>query len=363
MAKTARLASLPVKTAAEASAGIHELGELPQRLSEVLLAVLHGYVESGQPVGSRDARAQRGLSVSPATVRGAMGELMELGLLDQPHTSAGRVPTDAAFRLWVDQLLHDPAHGGPLPRELARELDEPVGALEASSRRAADVLTHVTGQLGFCLALESDRFRLAALRFVRVSSDRVMALLVSDGDVVRTRLLEERECDQRKLDRISGALSRLVAGLTLEDARARLSAEIEGDRAQRDALWRKLVALGRLGLEVEVEAELYVGDRTRMLEQPEFEDGQRLRELLRALDEKQRMLALLDNVLTAGSLCVVIGDELGDPGVARCAVVAEPVGGAAHRGGLGVIGPVRMRYDRVIPVVRYVSGKLGSALA
>jgi heat-inducible transcriptional repressor len=205
--------------------------------------------------------------------------------------------------------------------------------------------------------------RLAALRFVRVSSDRVMALLVSEGDVVRTRLLDERECDQRKLDRISGALSRLVAGLTLEDARARLLAEIDGDRAQHDALWRKLVALGRLGLEVEVEAELYVGDRTRMLEQPEFEDSQRLRELVRALDEKQRMLALLDNVLTAGSLRVVIGEELGDPGVARCAVVAEPVGGARHRGGLGVIGPVRMRYDRVIPVVRYVSGKLGSALA
>ena len=189
-----------------------------------------------------------------------------------------------------------------------------------------------------------------------------MALLISEGDVVRTRLLDEREFDQRKLDRMSSALSRLVAGLTLEEARARLSAEIDGDRAQRDALWAKLVALGRLALDVELEAELYVGDRTRMLGQPEFADSQRLRELVHALDEKQRMLALLDNVLTAGSLRVVIGDELGDPGVARCAVVAEPVGGGGHRVGAGVIGPVRMRYDRVIPVVRYVSGRLGSAL-
>jgi len=342
---------------------VHELRDLPERLSEVLLAVLRGYVESGQPISSRDAREHSGLTVSAATVRGAMGELMDLGLLEQPHTSAGRVPTDSAFRLWVDQLLHDPAHGGALPRALARELDEPVGAAEDSLRHAADVLTHVTGQLGFCLALDGERLRLACLRFVRVSSDRVMALLVSDGDVVRTRLLDERECDQRKLDRISGSLSRLVAGLTLEEARALLSAEIEGDRAQRDALWRKLVALGRLGLEVEVEAELYVGDRTRMLNQREFEDSQRLRELLRALDEKQRMLALLDKVLTSGAMRVVIGDELGDPDVARCAVVAEPIGSASLRCGLGVIGPVRMRYDRVIPVVRYVSGKLGSALA
>jgi heat-inducible transcriptional repressor len=291
-----------------------------------------------------------------------MGELMEMGLLEQPHTSAGRVPTDAAFRLWADQLLHDPAPGRGVPSELAREFDEPVAAPETNLRRAADVLTQITGQLGFSLALEGERLRLAQLRFVRVSSERVMALLVSEGDVVRTRLVEERDCDQRRLDRISAALSRLVAGLTLEEARARLSSEIDGDRAQRDTLWRKLVALGRLGLDVEVEAELYVGDRSRLLDQPEFEDSQRLREVLRALDEKQRMLTLLDKVLTPGALRVVIGEELGDPGVSRCAVVAEPVGPAALRGGLGVIGPVRMRYDRVIPVVRYVSGKLGSAL-
>ena len=99
--------------------------------------MLRGYVESGQPIGSRDARAQSGLSVSPATVRGAMGELMELGLLEQPHTSAGRVPTDAAFRLWVDQLLHEPRTRSSACRASStRELGEPVGALEDSSRRA-----------------------------------------------------------------------------------------------------------------------------------------------------------------------------------------------------------------------------------
>jgi heat-inducible transcriptional repressor len=334
---------------------VTELAELPPRLVEVLLAVLRGYVESGQPVGSREALDQSGLAVSGATVRSAMAELMELGLLEQPHTSAGRVPTDAAFRLWVDQLLHDPLAAGALPRGLAREPLE-------SRRRAVDVLTEVTGQLGFCLSLESERLRLEQLRLVRVSSERVMALLVTEGGGVRTRLLDERELDARKLERISSALSRLVAGLSLEEARTRLEREIEGDRAQSDALWRKLVALGRLGLEVALESELYVGDKTRLFDQPEFEDGQRLRELLRALDEKERMLALLDKVLERGELRVVIGEELGDPGVARCAVVAEPIGPAPLRSGLGVIGPVRMRYDRVIPVVRYVSGRLGSAL-
>jgi len=340
---------------------VHELAELPPRLAGVLLAVLRRYVESGLPVGSREALEGGGLAVSGATVRNAMAELMELGLLEQPHTSAGRVPTDAAFRLWVDRLLHEP-ESAALPRALADELDPASLAPDASRRRAAEVLSAITGQVGFCVSLDREALRLAELRLVRVTSERVMAVLVAETGAVHTRLLEERELDTRKLERLSAELSRLVAGLSLEDARARLEREIEGDRAQRDALWRKLVALGRLGLEVALPAALYVADRTRLFDQPEFEDGPRLRELLRALDEKERMLTLLDKVLERGELRVVIGEELGDPGVARCAVVAEPIGSAAARAGLGVIGPVRMRYDRVIPIVRSVSGRLGPTL-
>lgn len=341
---------------------VSALGELPGRLGDVLLAVLRGYVESGQPVGSRDALDLGELPFSSATVRGAMAELMELGLLEQPHTSAGRVPTDAAFRLWVDHLQREPLAEQPVPARLARELADTSDAAGAALQRAADVLTAVTGQLGFSLALERERARLVQLHFVRVSSERVTALLVSDGGTVRTRLLEERESDQRRLDRVSAELSRLVAGLTLEEARARLHAEIEGDRQRRDALWRETLTLGARGLEFgAASAELYVGDRSRLLDQPEFADGERLREVLRALEEKQRMLALLDKVISARGVRVAIGEELGDPGVARCAVVAERLGPAPLRG-LGVIGPVRMRYDRIIPMVRYVSGKLAPAL-
>jgi heat-inducible transcriptional repressor len=340
---------------------IPELGELPPRLREVLHAVLHGYVESGQPVGSRDALDLGELPFSSATVRGAMAELMELGLLEQPHTSAGRVPTAAAFRLWVDALQRAPL-AEPLPRlalGLAETLDDSAEAL----RRAADVLTAVTGQLGFSLALEREQLRLVQVHFVRVSSERVTALLVSDGGTVRTRLLDERESDQRRLDRMSAELSRLVAGLTLEEARTRLCAEVEGERRRSDALWRETLALGARGLEVSAAttAELYVGDRSRLLDQPEFADGGRLRELLRALDEKERLLALLDKLISARGVRVAIGEELGEAGVAHCAVVAEQLGPAPLRG-LGVIGPVRMRYDRIIPVVRYVSGKLAPAL-
>jgi heat-inducible transcriptional repressor len=343
-----------------AHAQVPELAELPARLADVLLAVLRGYVESGQPVGSRDALDLGELPFSSATVRGAMAELMELGLLEQPHTSAGRLPTEAAFRLWVDHLQREPQLER-VPARLARELAEPVAPSSDALQRAADMLTEVTGQLGFSLSLEREQLRLVNVRFVRVSSERVTALLVSESGAVRTRLLEERESDQRRLDRVSAELSRLVAGLTLEEARARLHAEIEGERRRSDLLWRETLALGARGLDVSpTAAELYVGDRSRLLDQPEFADGEHLREVLRALEEKQRMLGLLDKVISAGGVCVAIGEELGDPGVARCAVIAEKIGPAPLRG-LGVIGPVRMRYDRIIPVVRYVSGKLAPA--
>jgi len=335
---------------------VPELAELPPRLSDVLLAVLRGYVESGQPIGSRDALDLGELPFSSATVRGAMSELMELGLLEQPHTSAGRVPTEAAFRLWVDHLQRSEERVTPVALELG---DDSAEALQ----RAADVLTQVTGQLGFSVAVEREQLRLVQVQFVRVSSERVTALLVSEAGTVRTRILEERDSDARRLERMSAELSRLVAGLTLEEARARLAAEIDGDRRHRDALWRETLALGARGLDVGSgsTAELYLGDRSCLLDQPEFADGGRLRELLRALDEKQRMLGMLDKLICARGVRVAIGDELVDAGVAHCAVVAEQLGPAPLRG-LGVIGPVRMRYDRIIPVVRYVSGKLAPAL-
>jgi heat-inducible transcriptional repressor len=337
------------------------MAELPRRLHDVLLAVLRGYAESGQPVGSRDALDLGELPFSSATVRGAMAELMELGLLEQPHTSAGRVPTDAAFRLWVDHLQRE-GHEDRLTPPIALALGDGADDSAETLQRAADLLTAVTGQLGFSVTVERERLRLVQVHFVRVSSERVTALLVSDGGAVRTRLLDERESDQRRLDRMSAELSRLVAGLTLEEARVRLAGEIEGERRRRDALWRETLALGARGLEVSepAPAELYVGDRSRLLDQPEFADGGRLREVLRALDEKQRMLTLLDKLICARGVRVAIGEELGEAGVAHCAVVAEQLGPAPLRG-LGVIGPVRMRYDRIIPIVRYVSGKLAPA--
>ncbi len=342
--------------------GVRSLRELPSRTRDVLLCVIGEYITTGHAVGSRSALRLVDLGVSAATIRATMNELMEAGLLAQAHSSAGRTPTDAAFRLWADFLLGETAATGRVTDRVKLELGHPEGDLDEYLRRAADLLSQATGQLGFFVELEFDRQRLHRVHFVRVSSERVMALLVSAGGAVRSRVIEERGSDQRVLDQISTRLSAFVAGRTLEEARQKLNDEIRRERRKSDALSRAFVTLSAAGLVADEEGEFYVADRTALLGQPEFSDIDRVRRLLSALEEKERMLRLLNKIVRADDLQVVIGDELEDPGVQSCAVVTARLGSSPPIGGIGVIGPVRMRYDRVIPLVRGVSERVGEAL-
>jgi heat-inducible transcriptional repressor len=334
------------------------LSDLPKRMRAILVAVLEEYIETARPVASRSAVARSGLDISPATARGAMGELAELELLMQPHTSAGRIPTEAAFRLYVDALMQ---------RDLDREVEAPAladldpawsGDLDELIRGAAQDLSLSTGQLGFFIGAPADRLVIRQLHFVRVSTETVMALLVSTTGLVQSRLVRESESDARTLERVSGRLSELVAGLTLVEARTRLASVIEEVRAHGDALWRKVFELGQAGFIRAAAAEVYLGSQQLLLEQPEFSDVENLRDVLAMLDERERMMRLIEQTLQAEVVSVAIGAELGELGVTGCALVTASLGAPPPAGGLGVIGPVRMRYDRVIPAVQKVSKRI-----
>ncbi len=340
-----------------------DLAELSPRMREVVLHVLEEYIETAQPVASASVARRSASSVSAATVRAAMGDLSGMGLLSQPHSSAGRVPTDQAFRLYANHVMGETSLSPSLPSGVGRKLTRPVGDVEGFMRHTADLLSQATGQLGFCLSHLPDQIALRHVHFVRVSSERVMALLVTEGGGVQTRLIQEPDSDQRTLDEASTRLSEIVAGWTLAEAGARLTSTIEREREQSDALWRKAFSLGRAGLSRGPGAELYVGDKNLLLAHPEFSDVHRLRQVLCALEEKERIWRLLDKIVQADVLSVVIGTELEDPNIQECAVVTAPLGELPVCGGLGVIGPVRMRYDRVIPIVRYVSEQVSHGIA
>lgn len=335
--------------------GETEAPELTERMRDILLAVVEQYIETAQPVASRSTADRAGLDVSSATVRATMSELTDRDLLAQPHVSAGRVPTERAFRFYVQHLIE---HADAL-EPLDSELDEAEADLEGVLRSAAFALSRATGQLGFFVGAAGDQLVISQIRFLRVSSESVLALIVSQSGLVQSRVFRDGGSDSRLLDQASARLSELVSGLTLRQARVRLRSSIEFEREQSNAVWRYAFALGRLGLARAEEAQLYLGDQRALLDHPEFTDVDRLRGLHAALAQKEHMLRLLERTLQADVINVAIGAELRTLGVEHCALVTAPLSSFPGSGGFGVIGPLRMRYDRIIPTVRAVSRRVG----
>jgi heat-inducible transcriptional repressor len=331
---------------------------LTTRQRQVLSALVGAYVGEAAPVASETVAALLPVRLSPASVRNTLTELHSLGLIEKSHRSAGRIPTELGLRAFVSALPE---------RELApyvkRELEGHLsrdGMIEAASR----LLTEYTRQLGFVVPPRVDDVVLRNVSFVRVSSDRVLAVLVAEGGRVFRRTLDEAgRGDQAELDRLATGLRERVIGRTLRAVRDQLLAEARALRSQADRLLERVLRAVPDG-EGGDEVDLVVGTHFALLAQPEFRDPERIRGLLLALDEKERLVDVVSRMLGEGGPRVAFGCDLGDPALAHLAVVAAPYGRAAGAvGSVGVIGPSRMDYARVIPLVRYVSRLLSEARA
>ena len=323
---------------------------LTPRQAQVLSALVGAYVGEAAPVSSDTVAALLPVRLSPASVRNTLGELHELGLLEKLHRSAGRIPTELGLRVFVRGLPE---------RELApfekRELEGHLageGRVEGASR----LLTERTRQLGFVLPPRLDGVVLRNVSFVRVSSERVLAVLVAEGGRLFRRLLDEPgRGDQSALDRMATALRERVIGRTLRAVRDQLLAEARALRSQADLLLERVLRAVPEGERAD-QVDLVVGTYLALLDQPEFRDPERIRGLLLALEEKERLADVVGSMLEAGGPCVAFGGDLGEPALAHLAVVAAPWGRAQGAvGSVGVIGPSRMDYARVIPLVSYVS--------
>ena len=323
---------------------------LTPRQAQVLSALVGAYVGEAAPVASDTVAALLPVRLSPASVRNTLGELHELGLLEKLHRSAGRIPTELGLRVFVRGLPE---------RELApfekRELEGHLageGRVEGASR----LLTERTRQLGFVLPPRLDGVVLRNVSFVRVSSERVLAVLVAEGGRLFRRLLDEPgRGDQSALDRMATALRERVIGRTLRAVRDQLLAEARALRSQADLLLERVLRAVPAGERAD-QVDLVVGTYLALLDQPEFRDPERIRGLLLALEEKERLADVVGSMLEAGGPCVAFGGDLGEPALAHLAVVAAPWGWAQGAvGSVGVIGPSRMDYARVIPLVSYVS--------
>jgi heat-inducible transcriptional repressor len=336
------------------------------RQRAILTAIIESYIDTGEPVGSGTiARLQSGESsgLSPATVRNEMAELADAGLLEQPHTSAGRVPTARAFRMYVEQLS-----GGVNPR---------VGQLSARSRseidlnfvglagtqavleRTSHVLATLSSGVGVAIAAAADGDMLEHVHFSRLAPSRVLAVVVTRSGLVRDRVLAlDKDLTLRELETAANFLNENFRGWSVERVRAELARLVERERSEYQMLlnsvqqlWVKAVPDG--GVPVQT---VYVDGVANLVGSQE--DRERLREVLTALEAKQRLVELLNAYIDARqeSVRVVFGLEEHAPEMAGLVLIAAPArAGGENRGTVGVIGPKRMHYENTMNAVSYIA--------
>ena len=331
---------------------------LSERQAAVLRAVVASYVGEAAPIGSRTISHLLPVPLSAASIRNTLGELAELGLVDKPHASSGRVPSEVGLRRFVDELLLPGEITPAQQRELAYRVDGTDG--EGVVSVASELLSHHTRQLGFVLAPRLESLVLRHVSVVRLSSERLLLVLVTETGAAHRRVVEDDyDLSQPELERIASLLNERVAGRTLADTRALLIREARAARREASELLVAALDLGTRALGCDPSAaDLVIETRLALLDQPEFNDPQRLKDLYQAIETKERLLDVLDDVLEAEGVSVGIGEELEDPGLHHCALVASHYGeGSAGEplGVLGVIGPSRMDFARVIPLVAYLS--------
>jgi len=338
--------------------------ELASRQHKLLLATIHEFIATAQPVGSHQLAARRSLGIRAAMVRNLMAELEESGYLRQPHPSAGRIPSERAFRYFVDHLIPPPI---PFKDRTQIELHYSAPASDSTEiiRDTSRLLALMTGQAALVTAPRLESVSLKQVQLLRLGERAVLAIfVVATGDVQSRLLHTEADHGQPDLDRMSGYLNESLAGRTLQQAREWIAQQLKRERALYDQFMRAALMLGGAITRDPSPAEIYVQGSSKALEQPEFADPSKIRELLRALDDKSALLDLLERALTHDGPMISIGSENFDARLSGLSVVAASyISGAHPLGSLAVVGPVRMDYERVIPLVSYTARALSRALA
>jgi heat-inducible transcriptional repressor len=339
-------------------------GELSRRQHALLLAAVQEFIATAGPVGSQQLAARHPLGVRAAMVRNLMGELEEGGYLLQPHTSAGRVPTEKAFRYYVDNLIPPPLIGFEDRTQIEFHYSGHTGDVNETIRDTSRLLALMTGQAALVMAPRLESVTLERVKFVRLRECEVLAIFVVVAGGVQNRLVHtERDHLQDDLDRMASYLNDSLCGRTLEQVRLWIEERLKEERTAADNFARTALVLGGAIVKNPTPAELYVDGSRKALEQPEFADPAILRELLRALEEKTALLELLERSLKQNGPLVSIGSENFDSHLYSFSVVAASyASGSMPLGSLAVLGPVRMDYERVIPLVGYTARALSRVL-
>ena len=333
---------------------------MTDRHRRILASLVAEYIEQGEPVSSAWLAEHSALGLSSATVRNILARLEEQGLVRQPHTSAGRVPTDHGYRLYVDQLLESRRRPRSVPEIEARlRRSATVDDLLA---RASQEISRASHQIGFAMAGASSTVRLQHIDFVPLEGRRILVIVVARGGQVIHRAIETEEAyDSTTLYQAANYINTEFAGLSLDEVRTAIVERLREERQLYDKLMVRALMLARTGLDdVEPENSVHVQGASFLIDGVTIEaDGQQtleaLRVLLRMIEEKHQLIELLTRSIEAPGLTVVIGTENTSPELQSFSVVLSSVRDGDRTNTIGIIGPTRMRYQRAISLVDGVS--------
>jgi len=338
------------------------LSQLDPRARGLLRSLIAQYIRDGEPVGSRTLAKHSGLDVSPATIRNIMSDLEEIGLVAAPHTSAGRIPTAQGYRVFVDSLLQVQPLGEDDVSRLRASVQPGTGT-QALLTNASQLLSAMSHFVGVVTVPRREQFAFKHIDFVPIDAQRVLVILVFTDNEVQNRIITTRRAyTPSELEQTANYLNAHFAGRPLRDIHATLVRELRDTRSAMERVLGAAMEVAEHALDPGDEDMLLAG-QTRLMGLQDLSDMDRLRELFEAFSRKREILGLLERCTRAPGVRVFIGEESGLAPLDGCTVVTAPYARAGQvLGVLGVIGPTRMAYDRVIPIVQATADLLGEAL-
>ena len=326
-----------------------------ERDRQILTSVINEYILTAEPVGSRNISRRYDINLSSATIRNVMSDLEEMGFLHQPHTSAGRIPTEKALRFYVDSILKVKSLDLREKDRIRKKYK--FSELEASDliKQTSEVLSVLSRHVSIVSAPKLVGTVLKHIEFIKLSRSRILVIFVSQSGFVQNRIIEDRDdIAQDELDKYTNYLGEILVGVSLEQVRGKIEEEMKKEKIAYDQLLSRALQLTQKVFGKEKEPELFMEGQVNLLECPEFSEVGRMKTLLQALEEKKLLLHLLDKTMGAAGIQIFIGSEVPVSEMQTLSVITSPYRhGEKVVGALGIIGPTRMNYLKLIPIVEY----------
>lgn len=337
---------------------------LSERNKAILNAVISDYIRTAEPVSSSAVAAKFNGSFCSATVRNTMAFLKDIGYLKQPHKSAGRIPTVNAFMHYINSIMETKS----LPIAERKKIDDiykTAGSLESLIKETSLILSALSTCIGIVTAPRFGSIKIHHLEFIKINTLQIMVVLVSDAGIVQTRVIEtDNKIPQHELSKMSEYLNNIAAGRTLHELKDIVFKEMRKKKRLYDKLIKKIFMINDVSVKIDSDVEIYIDGRTNILNQPEFvRDVEKIKRIFKAFERKSTIIKLLNKTIVSNSIQIFMGSDNEYTEINGLGVVSAPYGDNNWMSGtIGIVGPIRMDYSRIIPLVNYTAKLLSKTM-